>query len=263
MAEMVKKPRKKEETNEQLVQEENLFGMDLSDENQDNINELEKDNEVERLKKENAEKDEKIEKLSKEFEELKRMLMQKTEPVVKTETNYVNDYNDNDDVLIGCRTFSPTPLATGDGRICIIFNGSEQKYVSVDELKELFRNTPVKDNRKLFETGIFYFVDDKNYERFKIRKKVNLSHDEVKKIILINNTNDMIREVNRISNNLIDTNVLHIFKYTIVEMLTSNKNELKDWSYDSRHELEKYLKIKFDDLIINSRVLDFLKENRG
>lgn len=254
MAEMVKKTNTTRKTT--INEETKQLNAELE---QDTLVEQEKvldprDEEIARLRKENQEKDERFFSLQEQLLALEKKLNQN----MNTTYNHISEESYNEDILVGCRAFSPIPLCTSDNRICIIFNGSEEKYISSDDLKELFKITATKNNRSYFENGTFYFVEKSNYDKFKIRVKNDLSKEKVKEIILTTDVNEMIDKVNKISNDLIDRGVLHIFKYTIVELLLDSSNPLKNWSYENRSTLEDYLKVKFDNLIANSGVLKFM-----
>lgn len=203
-----------------------------------------RDKEIEMLKAENAEKDKKFEELSKNF-----MLMQEQfEKLMKQQFNNVptNNSNDDEDVLVGCRSIYGNCLATSDGRYSYSFLCDEEKYIAAEDLKMIFRDGGI-NTRKMFEDDIFYFVNPEDYAKFKIKKRIDLSRENIIRILNLD-TVQMIDEINTMTNNLLDFSIVHNFQFEVVKLLNDKSSPLANWKYENRAHLERYLRQKFDDL---------------
>lgn len=260
---MPKRGRKRRE--ETQYDEEGLLGENLSEEK-----ETSKDLEIEQLKRELEESKKKNSSFEKQLKELKKLILtqqQNKASKIEKEEDKFSQYDDS--IWIGCHSYTYATLRTSDGRICITFKGREKKLVDVDDLKELFKSNSIQDNRALFERGTFYFANendedgyynDENYSKFKIKKRVDLSKEAIKKILFIQNKNDMIMEIKRISNDLSNRGILHILKHSVVDLFVSG--ELKNWSFENKQALEEVLRTDFDILMRNLGVFKYLKSKQ-
>ena len=99
----------------------------------------------------------------------------------------------------------------------------------------------------MFEDDIFYFVNPEDYSRFKIKKRIDLSRENIIRILNLDPIK-MIDEVNLLTNNLVDFAVMHNFQFEVVKLLIDKTNPLANWKYENRRHLERYLRQNFDDL---------------
>lgn len=218
------------------------------------LNKNDKEKEIEILKKENEEKDKKLDELSKNF-----ALMQEQLAKLMSQPSGASKLKDDDeeDVLVGCRSIYSNCLATNDGRCSYSFNCDDQKYVSAEDLRQIFRESN-RNTRGLFEDDVFYFVNPKDYERFKIKKRVDLSPENIIRILTTLDTHSMIDEINKMTNSKLNFAVLHNFQFEVVKLLIDDSNPLANWKYDDRRTLEEYLGQKFDDLMAAVGARDLL-----
>ena len=164
--------------------------------------------------------------------------------------------DDSVEVLVGCRGIYGGALSTSDDRISFKFECDEEKYINSDDLKELFRDS--KRNNKLnFENDVFYFVDSKYYDIFKIKKRVDFSPENIARILCLP-THDMIDEFNIITNNKNSFWLMHEFQYQVVKLLVREDSRLSQWSYENRNTLERYIGQKFDALMASVGALELL-----
>lgn len=212
-----------------------------------------KDEEIEILRKENEEKDKKLDELSKNFalmqEQLAKLMSQPSMPS--------KSKDDDEDVLIGCRNIYGGCLATNDGRYSYTFTCDEEKYIAAEDLKIILRESG-RNTRGLFEEDVFYFVNPDDYAKFKIKKRIDLSPENIVRILTTKNTHDMIDEINIITNNKVNFSALHSLQFAIVKLLIDKSNPLADWNYESRVVLERYLGQKFDDLMAAVGALELI-----
>lgn len=213
--------------------------------------------EMEKLREENAEKTKALEDLTRQFasmqELLNKMVLEKNS---KAETK-----TEDDEVLVGCRFINGGSFATNDNRMVCSFDRDEEKYVSAEDLK-IYLKEAGRNYRSLFEIDGFYFVDPKNYERFKIRKKIDLSREKIKEIVFAPTQHEVINRFNALTNNKSNFNVMHLFEYEVCKMLIDPTNPLMGWDYANRTALEDYIGIKFDELLARLSARDYAIKNR-
>ena len=123
-----------------------------------------------------------------------------------------------------------------------------------NEMKKLFRRAYIK---KLFEDGICYFVDEESYKLFNIRKHKDLSEEALVSLLTSGSVNDIIKELDVITENKRNSNVLNCVIYRICNMI--RKGELKDWDYYIRKGIESYFGTEFDRGISILNSLDALR----
>lgn len=172
----------------------------------------------------------------------------------QTANNGDNVQNEKDEeVVIGCRAFSGCPLSNLDESIAFKLECGEEKYILVDDLKELFKDNMYKHNKVLFQKGVFYFTDESNYERFRIKKEKDLTPSNICRILLLQDINSVITEFNALTNSKTDATIMHTVLFMIAMLLDDEKRPLKDWDYDNRVVLEKYIgeTFKFDTIKAN------------
>lgn len=223
------------------------------EENIAKINKDEKEELLKHLQEENINQKSQIDLLTKNLE----ILQSQIKILVSTMDDKKSNKEINEDVLIGCRKIYGDVLSTSDNSLVIPFDCDEEKYINSEDLKLLLKQNSQKNNKKLFENDIFYFVDKNNYERFKVIKRFDLSKDNIIRILNLPRE-QMIDEVNLLTNQLRDFNILHAFQFEIVKMLINSNAPLKNWSYDNRAYLENYLNIKFDDLAASVGAIELL-----
>lgn len=219
---------------------------------------IEADLEIKKLREENEQKEKALDDLTKQFASMQELIN-------KLMANQISGGNkedyDNGDVLIGCRFVNGASMATNDGRMACKFECDEEKYVPIEDLK-IYLKEANRNLKALFEIDGFYFVNSKDYEKFKIRKRLDLSHEKIKEIVFANSLTDMIDKVNLLTNNKNDFNALHLFQYEICKMLIDPSNPLAGWDYTNRTHLEDYIGIKFDELLARLSARTLAAKNR-
>lgn len=210
-----------------------------------------KDAIIQEMAKKLKEKDDKYSTLEKSFEEMQKQLTKFMSGAFSR-----NDNREDEDILVGCRAIYGGVLSTNDNRIVYKFECDEEKYISSEDLRTVFKES-IRDTKKLFEQDIFYFVEEENYSKFKIKRRIDLSQENIVRILLLP-TSSMIDEINTMTNRLIDFSTVHALQFEIVKMLIDPKNPLRDWKYDNRTALERYLNQRFDDLMASVGALELL-----
>lgn len=216
---------------------------------------IEKDKEIESLKKSNQEKDEEIKNLKNDFNDLKSKLdlILSSGGLLSHKSN-----EESEDIKVGYRGVYGGALANATGSLTYKFESNEEKYIDSEDLKQLFKESGLRNNKKMFEDDIFYFVDEKNYSKFKIKKRVDLSKENILRILTLDDVNDTIIELNKMTNTKLDFNVLHAFQYQVARLIIDKNAKLKDWKYENRTALERYINQKFDDLLAGMGAIEIL-----
>jgi len=219
-------------------------------------------NEVDELKAENKRLKGELESQSNSFDVQLNAIKAQMDLLMKAQMTNVAVTKEEEpeakEIIIGCRAFSGAALASNDGTIVYTFNGGEEKGIDSEDLRQVLRENGQRNNKKLFQNGLFYFVDEKYYNIFKIKKNVDLSKEHIAEIVLTKDKDEMIRKVKEMTNDKSDMGVTHTFKFLIAEMLLDEKNPLASWTYDNKKYLETYLGNNFDDLIASSGIFKYL-----
>lgn len=210
--------------------------------------------EIDALKAENKAKDDKINELSQMMEKMQAQMDAFMKGAMVNAK--ASSKEDNEDILVGCRGIYGGVLSTSDDSLSFKFECDEEKYINSDDLKLLFRDSK-RGNKTNFENDLFYFVDGSNYDKFKIKKRVDLSPENIARILSLP-PYDMIDAFNALTNNKNHFWTMHDFQYQVVKMMIKKDSRLANWSYDNRHELEKYIGQKFDYLLASVGALELL-----
>lgn len=219
----------------------------------ENKNDVVVDDEKERLKKELEDNQNTIKQLQEQMTALMKMVAD------KGVGGNVANTDDNDEIVdVGCRCFAGLGMTNADGTQNIFFRCGERKGISVEDLKSYLKEN-IRNNKALFSNGLLFFYDESNYNRFRVKKVVDLSEEEVLKIITMKDPNDMIRKIGEMTNNLRRDSVVYTLKYIIADMMIRKIDGLKDFTYENHNELERYFGVKFDTLILNAQMYKFYK----
>lgn len=162
--------------------------------------------------------------------------------------------------VVGCRAFSGAPLVNQDESLNYSFACGEEKEIDISDLKDLLKDSGVRKNKILFRDGIFYFKDPQYYDYFGIKNVVDLSDNAIKKIVLTDDVNSMIRKVKEITNDRTNFRVTHTLQFKVAQMIIDDSQPLMGWRYDARKALEDYLGIKFDDLVAYTGLYSILRK---
>lgn len=229
------------------IEEKQEFVSENTKENiVDNKTQINKDEDlIKELKQSNEQKDKEIAELSKNMLNMQQQLNMIMQQMMNNSRS-AEKSTEYEEVIVGSRALYDTVLATSDDKLVIKFSCDEEKAIDVEDLRLLFKD--VRSNKLLFEEDTLYFVDPSNYERFKIKRKVDLSPENITRILLLP-THDMIDEINKMTNSLVDFRITNSLQFQIVKLLISKKRPLKEWSYESREVLERYIGKKFNDLM--------------
>lgn len=220
----------------------------------DNIKEVAKVNkEVEIEEKE--EKNNELDLLKQQIEEMQKMMLELSKEnsllktaALQTRANATLN-NEEDEVVIGCRLIQGTGWGdkkTAEGEITLKYG--EEKSITVSDMKRFFRDGNVK---KLFIDGICYFANAEDYEKFGIRTHLDLSEENLIELFSNDNINEIVGNLNKITENQRNTNVVNCLIFRLCEMVKDRKLNL---DYYVRKGIEDYFGYTLDKgiMLLNS-----------
>lgn len=184
---------------------------------------------------------EQLAKMAEQMSALQKMQAQ----TINTTTRYPVD---EAPVTVVSRFFSDTALESPDHTLNLILKCAVPTVVDFEDMKEFLKETAYHHYKRLFEDDLLYFTDEADYKRFNIKRKVDLSEAKLKKILFLP-IEQMLEEINALTANKRNNNMLHVLVYKIAEMLVEASKPLKGWDYENRAALEKYFSVKFDEII--------------
>lgn len=205
------------------------------------------DKEVEiEMKEENKE----LDLLKEQMEEMKKLMLQLSQEnsllknaALQAKTNIVLN-KEEDEVTIGCRLIQGIGFGSSqDSAGEINLKYGEEKTVTVFDMKKFFRSGNVK---KLFIDGICYFVNLEDYEKFGIKNYLDLSEERLKELFS-KEINDIVGELNKITEDQRNINVVNCLIFRLCEMVKDRKINL---DYYVRKGIEDYFGYTLDKGII-------------
>lgn len=149
--------------------------------------------------------------------------------------------NEEQEVVIGCRVLQgigwqdPTHTV---GEVRLDFN--EEISIPISDMKRFLRQHSV---RKLFEDGLCYFADPESYKLFNIRKYIDLSDENLITILTKSDINDIIRDLDKITDNQKNGSIVNCIVFRICDMIRKHTINL---DYYTRKGVEGYFNIEFD-----------------
>lgn len=163
-------------------------------------------------------------------------------------------YNQEDeDVIIGCRIIQGVgwgdPSKEG-GEIRLRYG--EEQSVTVSDMKRFFRQSSI---RRLFIDGICYFTEPKDYKIFNIKDYLDLSSENLSKILTKRDINDVIRDLDKLTESKKNSRVINCLIFRIADMIRHDEIE---WDYYTRKAIEEYFGTEFDRNIATLKAMDNL-----
>ena len=198
------------------------------------------------MKEENKE----LDLLKEQMEEMKKLMLQLSQEnsllknaALQAKTNIVLN-KEEDEVTIGCRLIQGIGFGSSqDSAGEINLKYGEEKTVTVSDMKKFFRSGNVK---KLFIDGICYFVNPEDYEKFVIKSYLDLSEERLKELFS-KEINDIVGELNKITEDQRNINVVNCLIFRLCEMVKDRKINL---DYYVRKGIEDYFGYTLDKGII-------------
>lgn len=147
---------------------------------------------------------------------------------------------DSRNIAIGCNAVYGVTLRAPNGEIEIDVNYGEITNITSDDVKTLLKRN---STRKLFISGIVYFVDETEYDNFGVKRRASLNDDYI--ISTFQKGNAAIREYfEEATSRKYDSNVMNILFYKIIVMNLEGK--FGNLPYEIRTLIEDYFGMKID-----------------
>lgn len=154
----------------------------------------------------------------------------------------------DDSIFIGARMQGGIRLCDKGENIVLDIPCDECVEVNVADFRAVLSSP--SNYKALFKNDILYFEDEENYKRFRLKKEIDLSSDEIKTHLLGNA--DAVNWLKTITNNKKEMNIYYAIIQSIARLEKSG--ELHGWEYKSRASLEEYIGEKFTNLIMQMDV---------
>ena len=147
---------------------------------------------------------------------------------------------DSRNIAIGCNAVYGVTLRAPNGEIEIDVNYGEITNITSDDVKTLLKRN---STRKLFISGIVYFVDETEYDNFGVKRRASLNDGYI--ISTFQKGNDAIREYfEEATSRKYGSNVMNILFYKIIVMNLDGK--FGNLPYEIRTLIEDYFGMKID-----------------
>lgn len=147
---------------------------------------------------------------------------------------------DTRNVAIGCNAVYGVTLRAPNGEIEIDVDYGDTINITNEDVKTLLKRN---STRKLFISGIVYFVDESEYENFGIRRRANLNDDYIINT-LKKNPDDIRVYFEEATSRKYDSNVMNTLFYKIVVMNKDGK--FGNLPYEVRTLIEEYFGMRMD-----------------
>lgn len=204
------------------------------------IVEKEKIEEIEEVKSESSEATSEVDLLKQQLEEMKKAMAELMVNKANEGSNRIIVKEQEDEVVIGCRVLQGIGWGSPDdpaGEIRLSYN--DKQTVTVTDMKRFFRQASI---RKLFEDGLCYFAKPEDYALFNIRKYVDLSNENLLRILDKKDINEIIRELDKLTQEKKNSGIVNCLIYRICNMI---KNKELVWDYYTQAGIEKYFNMEF------------------
>lgn len=194
---------------------------------------------VEEIKEPISKENEEVSELKKQIEEMKKAM----EALIANSnaaapSNSVVIKESDDEIEIGTRMIQGIGFTSTDETISLRMDYNQIQALSLSEMKKLLRQQEIK---RLFENGVCYFVKQEDYALLGIRNAIDLSTENLQRILISGNLNEIVRELNSMTSNLKNSTVVHCLIFRICDMI--RKGELANMDYTTRTGLSNYFKI--------------------
>ena len=100
----------------------------------------------------------------------------------------------------------------------------------------------------MFKKGILYFVNEEDYTRFSVKPEIDLSDENLIKILSEKSYTDIVTYFQTITKDKKDLMEVFALIYQVARLIDEKKVDL---DYEIRSNLEKYFDVEFSALIYN------------
>lgn len=144
-------------------------------------------------------------------------------------------------VEVGCNAIAGITLLSPNNEIEVDIKYGETISLAEDDIRSLLKRN---STRKLFVSGIVYFVNEDDYNKFSIKRRQSINSDVIIKVFKTKNVNSLLRFYDNATSRKYDVDVMNILFYKIIDM--NINHELGDFPYELRSATEEYFGMKMD-----------------
>lgn len=181
-----------------------------------------------------------VDTLKQQLEEMKKAMAELMASKENENSDKIVVRDQEDEVIIGCRVLQGIGWGSPDnpaGEIRLSYN--DEQTVTVSDMKRFFRQASI---RKLFEDGLCYFTEPEDYALFNIRNHVDLSDENLLRILDKKDINEIIRELDKLTQEKKNSGIINCLIYRICNMI---KDKTLVWDYYTQAGIEKYFDFEF------------------
>lgn len=207
----------------------------------ENLSLLKKDDLIEIIKN----KDSELQSVKSDIESLKKMFLTLQSNGSKNNTSIPEKFvNKNEDIVkIGSCLIGRHFLCDNTGsEVVELEDVGDVASISLRILDSLMTSR----NKALFKEGLVYFLDDSIYDRYSIKKSIILDESTIDKIYKMP-VNDMIKELNKLTNEGRNDKVKYSLYWSFVKNIASGKDGYNDKSKEIM--LTNYFKVDINNSI--------------
>lgn len=138
-------------------------------------------------------------------------------------------------VFIGCNLIQGISLSSPNGDVDMKVDYKDVITLPAEDVVQVLKSG---ENRTLFVNGLMYFENEKDYERFSIKRKHNINRDVIKKVVLSNNQDKLQKFFDLNTRNKMDPTMVHTIFYNIIDL--NIEDELEGMRFETREFIEEY-----------------------
>lgn len=144
-------------------------------------------------------------------------------------------------VEVGCNAIAGITLLSPNNEIEVDIKYGDTIALAEEDIRALLKRN---STRKLFVSGVVFFVDEDQYSKFSIKRRENINSDSIVKVFKTKDAGKLVKFYDRATSKKYDVDVMNILFYKIIDM--NINHELGDFPYELRSATEEYFGMKMD-----------------
>ena len=159
----------------------------------------------------------------------------------RKEIEFLKGSNNYFNVEVGCNALMGVTLTSAGKDIDVEIKFNDIVTFSSEDIRSLLKNGEV---RNMFSSCLVYFVDEQNYSKFGIKKRVDICTENIVKILKTKDVSIIKKYFDESTNKKFDISILHSLFYKIVVLNLENK--FGDLPYETRKLIEGYFGMQME-----------------
>lgn len=159
----------------------------------------------------------------------------------RVEIDLLRGNNNSFNVEIGCNALMGVTLSSASGDIDVEVKFNDIVSFSSEDIRSLLKSGEV---RNMFSSCLVYFIDEQNYNKFGIKKRVDICTDTIINVIKSRDAKIIKNYFDESTNKKFDMSVLHSLFYKIV--ILNLENKFGDIPFETRKLIEEYFGMQME-----------------